>query len=87
MKIWRIRQYSGSKGGSNYYHHADVIAPKWWMALRAAKEGRVQNWRWVDRYDTSDTDYVSYEYLYEVTDDAREPRKPLTKLQKRTKTR
>ena len=60
--------YSGSKGGSNYYHHADIIAPTWNSALKAAKDGRVHNWRWVDSYDHSDEDYCKYEYLYKVDD-------------------
>ena len=76
-KIFRIRKYSGYEGGSNYYHHADVIEKKWYLALRAAKEGRVYNWRWVDTYDTSKKTYEYYEYLGIINEEwARNPQKP-----------
>ena len=42
--IYRIQKHSGLKGGSNYYHHADVKASNWETALKAAKDGRVMNW-------------------------------------------
>lgn len=43
--IVRIRRSYGNKGGSNYYHHADVICQSKKEALEAAKEGRIKNWR------------------------------------------
>jgi len=63
-KVFRIRMYSGRAGGSNYYHHADVISTHYQTALKAAREGRVTNWRWVDRYDSCEESYREYEYLY-----------------------
>lgn len=65
-RCYRIRRCTGTKNGANHYHHADVLAPTWQQALRAAREGRVQTWRWIDKFDTSDEDYEEYEYLYKV---------------------
>lgn len=64
--IYRIQRHSGLKGGSNYYHHADVKASNWETALKAAKEGRVMNWRWIDAFDKSDKDYERFEYMRAV---------------------
>jgi hypothetical protein len=72
MKVFRIRRYSGYAGGCNYYHHADVIAPTWNSALKAAKEGRVRNWRRIDSFDTSDSNYCYYKYLYVVHESEQE---------------
>lgn len=70
VKVWRIRRQSGYAGGFTYYHHADVMASTWWQALQAAKEGRVKNWRWIDRFDEDcSKDYTEYEYLYRVSED------------------
>jgi hypothetical protein len=76
-RIWRIRRYYGRKGGANYYHHSDVIAPTWQLAIKAAKDKRMQNWRCVDKFDISEHDYCTYEYLYEVTDNPKKPAKPI----------
>lgn len=77
MPIFRIRRYSGYKDGANHYYHADVVARDSKAALRAAKEGRVENWRWVDTFDKSDEDYVRYEFLYRVTNEAKKPECPI----------
>ena len=66
LKVFRVRRYSGHEGGSNFYHHADVISTHYQTALKAARDGLIRNWRWVDTYDTSDETYVDYEYLYVV---------------------
>lgn len=77
-KIFRIRRTKGIKGGPNLYHHADVISTHWATALKAAKEGYVQNWRWIDRFDSSDENYCEYEYLYMVSIvEAQWPEKPI----------
>lgn len=84
MAIYRVRRYSGTKGGSNYYFHADVIARSPASAMKAAREERVYNWRWVDRYDSSSEDYKYYELLYRVYDngwgwnEAKKPAVPWT---------
>ncbi len=62
-QIFRIRKSSGQEGESNFYHHADVIETHYTRALAAARQGRVVNWRMIDSFDTSDTDYVNYQYL------------------------
>ena len=77
IKVWRIRKYCGKAGGSNYYYHADVIAPHWQTALKAANDERVKNWRWIDTYDSTDEDYCYYEYLYQVSDNPRKPATPM----------
>jgi hypothetical protein len=66
-KIYRVRRYSGQKGWSNYYHHADIITPHWSKAMSAAKRGFIKNWRWIDTFDVSDKDYESFELLGAVT--------------------
>lgn len=66
MPMYRIRMCSGSKGGRNHYHHADVIARDRQGAMRAAREGRVRNWRWIDSFDTADKTYTHYEFLYRL---------------------
>ncbi len=77
MPIYRIRRYSGHKGGSNFYHHADVVAPNRHSALKSAKQGGVYNWRWVDTFDTASEDYIEYRFLYRVSEDeAKRPRCP-----------
>lgn len=77
MAIYRIRRYSATKGGRHYYHHADVIAKHWASALKAAKEGRVHNWRWIDSFDQANSTYEYYELLYRVDDrEAVKPCKP-----------
>ncbi|KKU51698.1 MAG: hypothetical protein A3H69_00810 [Candidatus Sungbacteria bacterium RIFCSPLOWO2_02_FULL_47_9] len=82
--------YSGTKGGSNYYHHADVVSRNHHLALKAAKEGRVRNWRWIDTFDTASKDYRTYELLGRIEPDgAKNPRRPtphkLLALEKRVK--
>ncbi len=77
-KIFRVRMYSGYKGGSNYYHHADILETHYMKALTAAHQGRVCNWRRVDSFDTAQEDYVKYEYLGMVNfDESRNPMRPL----------
>lgn len=78
MPVYRIRWCHGNEGGSNHYSHADVIAPRGSLALRAAEEGRVFNWRWIDAFDRASKDYSEYELLYrvDVVREAREPAKP-----------
>ena len=80
MRIYRIRRHRGHKDGPHTYFHADVYARNWWSALRAAKQGRVLTWRWIDTFDRSETTYVWYEYLYRVEPEetARSPARPLT---------
>ena len=90
MLIYRIRRCSGAKNESNYYYHADVIARSSRLALRAAKDGRVCNWRWIDRFDTADRDYLTYEFLYRLnSDEAENPQLPqsvkLSALEKRVR--
>ncbi len=78
MPIYRIRKCWGRKGGSNHYSHADVISRNHHLALKAAKEGRVNNWRGIDTFDTSSHDYESYELLGCVDrDEARNPSPPV----------
>lgn len=79
MPIYRIRWYYGNEGGSNHYSHADVIAPRGSLALQAAKEGRVFNWRQFDAFDSASKDYSEYELLYRVdaVGEAREPAHPV----------
>ena len=78
MPIYRIRKYSGYKGGANYYHHADVIERSRKRALKAAQEGRVRNWRWIDTFDTASKNYIEYEILYtEHPELAKRPERPL----------
>jgi hypothetical protein len=61
VAVYRIRKcWSRGGGGSQHYYHADIDAPNAQTALRAAVEGRVQNWRHVDRYDSSDEPYESH---------------------------
>lgn len=80
-KIFRIRMYSGRAGGSNYYHHADVIETHYTKALKAAREGRVTNWRWIDTFDKSNENYRQFEYLYMLdSSKARSPMRPLEKI-------
>lgn len=46
--------------------------------MRAARDGRVRNWRWIDSFDASDTTYEFYKFLYPVSkDDAQNPSRPL----------
>lgn len=78
--IVRVRKSSGVIGGSNYYHHADIICKNKEQALKACVEERVINWRWIDTFDTSLKDYVKYSILYEVTENqSKNPMKPLEK--------
>lgn len=78
--ILRIRRSTGVSGDSNYYHHADIICENKQEALKACKERRVVNWRWIDTYDTCIKDYVEYIILYEVTESqSKNPMKPLEK--------
>lgn len=78
--ILRVRRSKGVSGDSNYYHHADIICENKEEALKACKEGRVVNWRWIDTYDTCIKDYVEYTVLYEVTEQqSKNPMKPLEK--------
>lgn len=81
--IVRVRRYSGFTGGQNYYHHADVICHSKKEALEAAKEGRVKNWRLIDKFDTTDRDYEYYEVLYLVTEE--EAKRPHTPSRKKPK--
>lgn len=80
----RVRRYSGHVDSPNYYHHADIICKSKAEALAAAREGRVTNWRWIDSFDTSSSDYEDYEILYTLhPGEAENPRKPITKTQKK----
>jgi hypothetical protein len=78
-KIFRVRKLSGQAGGSHFYHHADIIAPTWQKAIKAAKAGRVRNWRWVDSYDSNETDYENFQFLYRVRDEGKNPQRPVPK--------
>jgi len=78
--IFRVRRSKGVSGDSNYYHHADIICENKQEAIKACKEDRVTNWRWIDTYDTCIKDYVEYIVLYEVTENqSKNPMKPLEK--------
>lgn len=78
--IVRVRRLSGYAGGSNYYHHADIVCKNKKEAIKACKEGRVANWRWIDTFDTSRTDYLKYDILYEVTEtQSKSPMIPMEK--------
>ena len=88
MPIYRIRRHSGHKGGTNFYYHADVIARSKKSALKAAQEGRVRNWRWIDTFDRAHETYTYYEFLY--TEDAKwakNPQRPLSIRLKRLEDR
>lgn len=77
MPVYRIRKHCGTKGGSNYYFHADVIAKSPASAMKAAKENRIRNWRWIDRFDTAPKTYCRYEFLYRLDDgEAKNPMMP-----------
>ena len=77
MGIYRIRKTWAIAGGQHHYSHADVIAPHWATALKAAREDRVVNWRRIDNFDRSDQTYTEYTFLYAVTDQSQLPREPL----------
>lgn len=80
----RVRRYSGYVDSPNYYHHADIICKSKAEALAAAREGRVTNWRWIDRFDISSSNYTEYEVLYVLRPgEGENPRKPITKTQKK----
>lgn len=65
--IYRLRRVSCLRpGGANYYHHADVQAPTHHSAIRAAREGRVTNWRHIDTFDSCDEPYLEFEFLYRL---------------------
>jgi len=65
--IYRLRRISCTHaGGANFYHHADVQAPTHHAAIRAAREGRVVNWRRIDTFDSSDEPYLEFEFLYRL---------------------
>ena len=81
MRVYRIRKIWAVAGGQNHYSHADVIAPHWATALKAAREDRVTNWRAIDSFDHSDKDYTEYEFLCAVTGQALRPREPLKERQ------
>ena len=88
LRVYRIRRFSGRAGGSNYYDHADVVESHWTRALQAARQGRVTNWRRIDRFDTSDEDYCYYEHLYAVDEaDAEDPQPPSQRAQTRGRIR
>lgn len=81
LPVFRIRRIACySAGGSNYYHHADVKAATYREALRAAQEGRVQNWRSVDCFDSSDQPYMEFEYLYRLRDGSHHAAVPLKSI-------
>ena len=83
--IVRIRRESGCKGGSNHYHHADVICKSKKEALEAAKDGRVRNWRWIDRFDKASKTYEHFEVLYTLkANEATNPHRPISKKQNAT---
>jgi hypothetical protein len=65
-KIFRIRRWSGFEGGSVYYHHADVVATSRREAMTAARENRVTNWRTIDKFDTTNTTFAEFEFLYRL---------------------
>jgi hypothetical protein len=66
MPIYRIRKYFGRKGSFNYYYHADVKANSPEEAYQLASTNKVHNWRLIDKFDESNEDYCTYEYLYEL---------------------
>jgi hypothetical protein len=81
--VVRIRKGTATAGGCHYYYHADIIAPNWSAAMKAAREGRVKNWRRVDSFDRSAEAYTYFTVLDPRLDprsaqDARapEPAKP-----------
>jgi hypothetical protein len=80
MRVYRIRKTWAHAGGQNYASHADVIAPHWATALKAAREGRVTNWRAIDSWDSSNETYTEFEYLYEVRGQTKLPREPLKEI-------
>jgi len=65
LKIIRIRRVSGVKGGAYRYHHADVLARDWRSAMRAAREGRITNWRYVSSFNwgSVEEDYERFTVL------------------------
>lgn len=79
LVVIRVRRSSGIGGGANYYHHADVLVKNEEEALLAAKEGRIKNWRQIDRFDKTDASYEEFESFGEIDDSqARLVMKPRT---------
>ncbi len=77
MRIFRIRKYFLAKNTKTYIFTADVIASKWQYALKAAKENRIRNWKWVDKFDFSLVQYNEFEYMHPVKEkDAQAPARP-----------
>jgi hypothetical protein len=62
-RIVRIRKGTAIAGGRHHYYHADIIAPNWSAAMKAAREGRVKNWRHVDSFDRSAEAYTYFTVL------------------------
>jgi hypothetical protein len=77
------RSSSAGEGRSHYHHQAFVRARDQDEALQAARDGRVQNWRFVGQFDKSAVAYVDFEYMGESTTDERAdaeaPAKPARK--------
>lgn len=47
--------------------------------MKAVREGRVHNWRWIDRFDVAQEDYQEHELLYRVDEcEARKAQRPFT---------
>lgn len=63
LRIVRIRRCSAIEGGRNLYYHADVLAPNWSAAMKAAREGRVHNWRFIDSFDRASETYKFFMVL------------------------
>jgi len=81
MPTYRVRKCCSLGGGKpQFYFHADIIARRPSDALKAARQGKVLNWRRVDCYDWSEDPYESHFLLYRVHDsEARNPAKPAKK--------
>lgn len=67
MPIFRVRRYSGVCNGKNYYHHADIEAPREVAALEAARKKKLNNWREIHSFGKSMHDFEKYEVLYTVS--------------------
>lgn len=78
MTVVRVRMLWGVAGGSNYYHHADVLVKDEEEALEAAREGRITNWRWIDTYDSTSESYKEFELIGRISrSGARNVRRPI----------
>lgn len=69
MIIVRVEKEINSKDYRTLKYHADVKCEDAKEALKAATEGLVKNWRFIDSYDTSSISYTTYKVLYVVNED------------------